>query len=138
MSFFSLQDLLPRTASKLHLEKTLQAALVITKASNACRDVFSPDVFEEISVKRYKDHALWISVTSSVIAQEVQMKSFLLQKKINEELGFEGVKKIRSFQEAPSSVPLAYQSQPYAKNSYPRRHGKSGNTDTGYHSKISE
>lgn len=102
MSFTHLKDLIPKAASKYQLHGELKAALVVNRASELIKEIFSEELCRHIRVKYVKNDVLWLSVSNSSVAQEVQMKSYELQRKLNESLGREMVKGIRSFQESSS------------------------------------
>lgn len=104
MTFYSLKDLLPKAANKLHLQGELQAAWVINRASALLKEVFPEEVEREIRVKKFSKGILWMSVSSSAIASEMQHRSHILKTRLNENLGKDLVKTVRSFQEAKSAV----------------------------------
>lgn len=100
MSFSDLKDLVPKAASKYHLQGELQAALVINRASSLIKEIFPEVIYRKIRVRKCKEKVLWVAVSNSAIAQELHMKSFQLKKDLNDSLGAELVTKIRSFQES--------------------------------------
>ncbi|MDP2691115.1 MAG: DciA family protein [bacterium] len=99
MSFFSLKDLVPKAAGKFQLQGELLAALVINRASALIKEVFDEDVEREIRVKKFTNGVLWCSVSNASVAQSMMMKAFLMRNRLNESLGEELVKNIRTFQE---------------------------------------
>lgn len=104
MSFTPLKDLLPKAANKFQLAGEMKAAWVLNRASALIKKIFPEEAASEIRAKRFHDGVLWLTVTNSVVAQEVQMKSLDLRDKLNADLGESLVKSLRSIQEARSAV----------------------------------
>lgn len=101
MAFQHLRDLIPKTASKFQLGGALKASLVVNRASSLIKEMFEERIYLQMRVKYVKNEVLWVAVDNAAIAHQLQMKSYVLLKKLNESLGEELVKGIRSFQESP-------------------------------------
>lgn len=99
--FIHLRDLIPKAAGKLQLQGELKASLVLTRAENLLRELFSGQLSQLIHPKKFIDGVLWCTVRNSTVAQELQQKSHMLRQKLNESLGMEAVKQIRSYQSTP-------------------------------------
>lgn len=100
MSFSHLKDLVPKAANKLQLHGEMQSALVINRATAVLREIFSEQLCAQMTVKKFKDGVLWCTVTHSIVAQELQMKSATILEQLNESLGKHAVKQLRSYQES--------------------------------------
>jgi hypothetical protein len=101
MTISHLRDLIPKAANKLKLHGEMKAAFVIKRATTALKEIFSEQLFHQIRIKKFKDGVLWVGVTHSIVAQEIQMKSSTIMEKVNESIGHEAVKQVRSYQESP-------------------------------------
>lgn len=99
--FVHLKDLIPRAASKLHLQGELKASLVLARAEKMIAELFSGQLSQLIHPKKFADGVLWCTVRNAVVAQELQQKSHILRQKLNESFGLEAVKQVRSYQEVP-------------------------------------
>lgn len=80
----------------------MKAALVINRASAILKEIFSEQLNQQIRVKKFSNGVLWCTVNHSIVAQEMQLKSFQIMEKLNESLGDIVVKQIRTYQETIS------------------------------------
>lgn len=99
--FVHLKDLIPKAASKLHLQGELKASLVLARTEKLIAELFSGQLSQLIHPKKFTDGILWCTVRNSAVAQELQQKSHLLRRQLNESLGLDAVKQIRSYQDVP-------------------------------------
>lgn len=99
MSFFELKDLIPKSAGRFQLQGELKAAMVINRASALVKELYPEEINRFIRVKKLSDKVLWIAVTNSSVSYSLQMKSFQLQKMINQSFGDLIIKNIRIIQE---------------------------------------
>ncbi|MDP3975394.1 MAG: DUF721 domain-containing protein [bacterium] len=96
MTFHSLRDLLPRTANKFGLKGELQAALVLQLATDSIREALPDQVSDQLVPKRFSKGELWFESGSSVVSHQLQLKSQQLIGLINQKLGQELVKSLRT------------------------------------------
>ena len=99
MAFTALKDLLPKIAREKNLGIELNAAWVMNRATAAIRELFPETYARGIRAKMIKQECLTIAVDNSALAQEVQMKSHLIQRRINGDLKSQAVKRIRILQD---------------------------------------
>lgn len=100
MSFSPLKDLIPKAANKFHLHDEIRAAWVMNRASALIKEIFPEEVGQKIRAKRFKDGILWLSVSHSIIAHEVQLKSLELKEQLNRAFQEPIIKNIRTFQQS--------------------------------------
>lgn len=99
MSFQSLKDLLPKSASKLQLQGEMRSALVVNRASALIKELFPEEVQQQIRVQSFQDGVIWMAVRSAGVAHQILLKSMTLKNRINTQLDQQLVEGIRTFQE---------------------------------------
>jgi len=84
--FEKADNILNRHANRYGLKKSLDAAMICFKAKEVANSMFEPISF--------RNGILKVKVENSIKAQEIQLNSSQIIKKINQKVGFYVIKKI--------------------------------------------
>lgn len=100
MGFERLQDLLPHAAARRNLSGRLQNAHVFHVYLNCIYDLFGEELLLKTKARSLKGKALWVTASSSVVAQEIHMKSQEILAFIASHVPGSGVQELRVVQES--------------------------------------
>ncbi|OGY78789.1 MAG: hypothetical protein A3B74_03295 [Candidatus Kerfeldbacteria bacterium RIFCSPHIGHO2_02_FULL_42_14] len=84
--FVPLSQLLSITLRKKNIEKEVSAARIIDSASAILKEQFGEAIFEYVRLKYVKGTRLFLSVSSSVVAQEVRLKQEAMLQELNRKI----------------------------------------------------
>lgn len=94
--FTSFQKLLPKALKKYKMDREARASLVCNKFRELATSLIGEDGKASVYPKFFKGGSLYISVPSSAWAQKVIVARLALIENINQELGIDSVREIRT------------------------------------------
>lgn len=112
--FSKLSDLIPSSATKLHLTGELKASMIISRAGTILKSLFPrPELHAHMKAKTFQHGTLKISVSNASIADTLHSHTHDLKKLLNVSMGEEVVKQIKSYQDTQDPEEDFEQSHPH-------------------------
>lgn len=92
-----LKNIIPLVASRLNLEKQTKEQQIYSLWPLIISRVYGTEYGDRFKPVQFRNKVLFITCPNSVWVNELQMKSEELTKKINQEIGFPAVERIKFF-----------------------------------------
>jgi len=86
---------LKKSINKAGLGKQVEAYQVCNYWGKIIEEIFTKEVSEKSQAIKYKDGTLTVAVLNSVFAQEFKFKEKEIKERMNKEIGYKSVRKIR-------------------------------------------